>query len=60
MISQNPSTKALSSNDTRKLGLNGALKNTLPRLKYIQEMFGKVKLFKQWRLKPFYRREKSN
>ena len=47
MISQNPSTKALSSNDTRKLGLNGALKNTLPRLKYIQEMFGKVNIFKQ-------------
>ena len=30
-----------------KLGLNGALKNTLPRLKYNQEGFGKVKLFKQ-------------
>ena len=26
MISQNPSTKTLSSNDTRKLGLKGALK----------------------------------
>ena len=58
MISQNPSIKTLSSNDTRKLGLNGALKiykfqnngalkNTLPRLKYIQERFGKVKFFKQ-------------
>ena len=45
MISQNPSKKTLNSNDTRKLGLkgalrickfynNGVLKNTLPRLKY--------------------------
>ena len=39
---------------------NGALKNTLPMLKYNQEKFGKVKLLKQWRLKPFYRREKPN
>ena len=39
---------------------NGALKNTLPRLKYNQERFGNVKLFKQWKLEPFYRREKSN
>ena len=68
---KNPNTRTLSSIDTRKLGLkgalrickfqnNGALKNTLPRLEYNQERFGKVKLFKQWRLKPFYRREKSN
>ena len=58
MISQNPSTQTLISNDTKKLGLKGALKickfqnnsalkNTLPMLKYIQEMFWKVKLFKQ-------------
>ena len=58
MISQNPNTKTLSSNDIRKLGLkgalkickfynNGALKNTFPMLKYNQEMFGKVKLMKQ-------------
>ena len=26
---------------------NGALKNTFPMLKYNQEMFGNVKLFKQ-------------
>ena len=37
---------------------NGALKNTLPRLKYNQERFEKVKLMKQWRLEPFYRRKK--
>ena len=43
-----------------KLWNNGALKNTLPRLKYNQEWFGKVKLFKQLRLEPFYRREKPN
>ena len=30
-----------------KLWNNGALKNTLPRLKYNQEWFGKVKLMKQ-------------
>ena len=30
-----------------KLGLNGALKNTIPNLKYIQEKFRKVKLMKQ-------------
>ena len=58
MISQNLSTKILSSNDMRKLGLkgvlmickfenNGALKYTLPRLTYIQEMFRKVKLMKR-------------
>ena len=39
---------------------NGALKNTLSKLKYNQEIFGKAKLFKQLRLKPFYRREKPN
>ena len=49
--------KNLDSNDTRKLGLNGALmickfqnngalKNTLPKFKYIQEMFRKVKILK--------------
>ena len=54
-----------------KLGLNGALKicklwntnalkNTLPRVKYNQEWFGKVKLMKQWTLEPFYRRENPN
>ena len=43
-----------------KLGLDGALKNTLLRLKYIQGRFNKVKLLKQWRLKPFYRGKKSN
>ena len=43
-----------------KLGLNGTLKNTLLRLKYNQERFGNVKLMKQWRLKPFYKRKKSN
>ena len=30
-----------------KFGNNGALKNTIPRLKYNQERFGKVKIFKQ-------------
>ena len=39
---------------------NGALKNIIPRLKYNQERFGKVKLFKQLRLEPFYIREKPN
>ena len=39
---------------------NGALKNTLPMLKYNHVRFGNVKLFKQWRLKSFYRREKPN
>ena len=39
---------------------NGALKNTLPRLKYNQERFGKVKLLKQWILEPFYRRKKPH
>ena len=39
---------------------NGALKNTPPRLKYNQQIFGKVKLFKQWSLEPFYGREKPN
>ena len=33
--------------------------NTFPRLNYIQEMFGKIKLFKQWRLEHFYRRKKK-
>ena len=37
-----------------------ALKNVLPRLKYIQEMFRKVKLLKQWRLEHFYRRKRPN
>ena len=68
---KNPSNRTLSSKIQEKLGLNGALKicklwnngalkNTLRRLKYIQEWFGKVKLMKQWRLEPFYRRKKSN
>ena len=35
-------------------------KNTLLELKYIQEMFRKVKLMKQWRLKPFYKGKMSN
>ena len=50
---KNPSTRTLSSNDTRTIRLNdalkickfwnnGELKNTLPRLKYNQERFGKV------------------
>ena len=39
---------------------NDALKNTLPKLKYNQKRFGKVKLMKQRRLKPFYRKKKSN
>ena len=43
-----------------KLGLNGALKNTLPRLKYIQEMFGKVKLVNNEDLESFNRGKKSN
>ena len=29
--------------------------NTIPRLKYIQERFGKVELFKNEDLEPFYR-----
>ena len=66
----NPSNRTLGSKIQKKLGLNGALKickfwndgalkNTLRRLKYNQERFGKVKLFKQWSLEPFYRRKKS-
>ena len=64
MISQNPSTKTLSSNDTRKLGLNGvlkickflnngALKNTFSKFKYIQERFGKVNLFEIMKIVAF-------
>ena len=68
---KNHSNRTLGSKIQEKLGLNGALKicklwnngalkNTLLMLKYNQEWFGKVKLMKQWRLKPFYRRKKSN
>ena len=32
--------------------------NTLPRLKYIQERFGKVELMNNEDLKPFYRGKK--
>ena len=39
---------------------NDALKNTLPRLKYIQERFWKVKFLKQSRLEFFYRRKMLN
>ena len=64
MISQNPSTKTLSSNDTRKQGLNGALKickfwnngalkNTLSKLKYNQERFGNVKLIETMKIGTF-------
>ena len=38
----------------------GLKKNTLLRLKYIQEMFKKVKLLKQWRFKLFYRGKMTN
>ena len=71
MISQNPSNRTLGSKIQEKLGLNDALKiyklwnndalkNTLPRLTYNQERFGKVKLMKQWNLEPFYGRKKPN
>ena len=71
MISQNPSTKTLSSNDTRKTRIemctndmqvlaNGTLKNTLPMLKYMQKRLGKVKLINNEYLKSFYRGKKPN
>ena len=61
MISQNPSNRTLGSKLQEILGFNGALqicklwnngalKNTLPMLKYNQEWFEKVKLIEQWRL----------
>ena len=70
-LTKNHSNKTLGSKIQEKLGLNGALKicklwntdalkNTLSRLKYNQEWFGKVKLMKQWRLKPYYRIKNPN
>ena len=58
MISQNPNNRTLGSKIQEKLGLNGALKickfwnngalkNTLSRLKYNKERFRKVLLMKQ-------------
>ena len=33
--------------------------NTFPRLRYIQEMFGKVEILNNEDLEPFYRRKKK-
>lgn len=37
-----------------------ALKNTIQILKYIKEIFKRVKLLQQWKLKSFYREEIPN
>ena len=72
MISKNPSTKTLSSNDTKKKNRierctndmqvleQRRTQNTLSMLKYIQERFGKVKLLNNEDLKHFYRGKKLN